>query len=120
MCKVFGVAVALTALLGAAVRSAAERLPHDRGHTAPVLVHEEYPDFDRFSAASYKQNLISHFREKYHDKLIGMIVAFGRLSLECAVDMPAGLWPKAPMLFGEVPDRASPRSSFPAAKANSA
>jgi signal transduction histidine kinase len=80
-----------------------------------ISIYEEYLDFNRFAGPQYKASVRLHFREKYRDKAIGLIVAFGPLALDYAVDMRAELWPKAAVVFGEVADTAINRSSLPAA-----
>jgi signal transduction histidine kinase len=85
------------------------------GRVVPISFYEEYLDFNRFAGPKYKENLTLHFREKYRDRAIGLIVAFGPFALEYAVDIRAGLWPKAAVVFGEVAETAISRSSLPAA-----
>ena len=80
----------------------------------PISIYEEYLDFNRFAAPNYKESLKLHFREKYRDKALGLIVAFGPSALEYAVDIRADLWPKAAVVFGEIAETAISRSSLPA------
>jgi len=96
-------------------RNAAFRTRLNEGRIAPpVSIYEEYLDFNRFAAPTYKESLKLHFREKYRDKHISLIVAFGPLALDYAVDLRADLWPPTPIVFGEVSEGAISRSSLPA------
>ena len=96
-------------------RNTAFRTMLNAGRVVPISIYEEYLDFNRFAAPKYKESLKLHFREKYRDKPIGLIVAFGPLALEYAVDIRAALWPKAAVVFGEIAETAISRSSLPAA-----
>jgi signal transduction histidine kinase len=95
-------------------RNAAFRTLVNAGRAVPVSIYEEYLDFNRFDAPNYKESLKLHFGEKYRDKRIGLIVAFGPLALDYAVDIRAGLWPKTAVVFGEIAEIAISRSSLPA------
>jgi signal transduction histidine kinase len=96
-------------------RNSAFRALLNAGRVVPISFYEEYLDVNRFAGPKYKESLKLHFREKYHDKAIGLIVAFGPLALEYAVDIRADLWAKAAVVFGEVAETAISRSSLPAA-----
>ncbi|MGB9364454.1 MAG: ABC transporter substrate binding protein [Xanthobacteraceae bacterium] len=96
-------------------RNSAFRALLNAGRVVPVSIYEENLDFNRFAGPTYKESLNLHFREKYRDKAIGLIVAFGPSALEYAVDMRAGLWPRAAVVFGEIAETAISRSSLPAA-----
>ncbi len=96
-------------------RNTAFRTLLNAGRTVPISIYEEYLDFNRFAAPTYKESLKLHFGQKYRDKPIGLIVAFGPLALDYAVDMRTELWPKAPVVFGEITEGAVSRSSLPAA-----
>jgi ABC-type uncharacterized transport system substrate-binding protein len=61
-----------------------------------------------------KKGLKRHFVEKYRDKPVGLIVAFGPSALDYAADIRADLWPKTTVVFGEVAETAISRSSLPA------
>jgi signal transduction histidine kinase len=97
------------------VRNSAFRTLLNTGRVVPISIYEEYLDFNRFAAPKYRESLKLHFREKYRDKPVGLIVAFGPLAFEYAVDMRADLWPKAPVVFGEIAETAISRSNLPAA-----
>jgi signal transduction histidine kinase len=97
------------------LRNTAFRTLLNASRTVPVSIYEEYLDFNRFAPTDYKESLKGHFREKYRDKPIAVIVAFGPLALDYAVDMRDALWPKVPVVFGEIAESAISRSSLPAA-----
>ncbi len=84
------------------------------GRTVPVSIYEEYLDFNRFAVPD-KEILKLYFGQKYRDKPIGLVVAFGPLALDYAVDIRNALWPNTPVVFGEVAEDAISRSSLPAA-----
>jgi hypothetical protein len=86
-------------------------LAKDRG--VPISIYEEFLDFNRFAAPRYKESLKLHFAEKYRDKPIGVIVAFGPSALDYAVDLRAALWPGVAIVFGEVAETAIARTSLP-------
>jgi hypothetical protein len=96
-------------------RNGAFRAQLQESRTEPVSIYEEFLDLNRFAASHYKESLKLHFGVKYRDKPVGLIVAFGPLALEYAIDLRADLWPKAPVVFGEVAESAISRSSLPAA-----
>ena len=58
-------------------RNSAFRTVLNAGRVVPISIYEEYLDFNRFAGPKYKESLKLHFREKYRDKAIGLIVAFG-------------------------------------------
>jgi signal transduction histidine kinase len=95
-------------------RNAAFRTLLNAGCAVPVSIYEEYLDFNRFAAPNYKESLKRHFGEKYRDKPVGLIVAFGPSALDYAADIRADLWPKTAVVFGEVAETAISRSSLPA------
>jgi ABC-type uncharacterized transport system substrate-binding protein len=95
-------------------RNAAFRTLLNAGRAVPVSIYEEYMDFNRFAAPNYKESLKRHFVEKYRDKPVDLIVAFGPSALDYAADIRADLWPKTTVVFGEVAETAISRSSLPA------
>ena len=58
-------------------RNSAFRTLVNAGRTVPISIYEEYLDSNRFAAPNYKESLKLHFGEKYRDKPVGLIVAFG-------------------------------------------
>jgi signal transduction histidine kinase len=95
-------------------RNGAFRTLLNAGRAVPVSIYEEYLDFNRFAAPHYKGNLRLHFREKYREKAVGLIVAFGPSALEYAVDIRTDLWPGTTVVFGEIAETAIARSRLPA------
>jgi hypothetical protein len=83
-------------------RNTAFRTLLNAGRTVPISIYEEYLDFNRFAAPTYKESLKLHFGQKYRDKPIDLIVAFGPLALDYAVDLRAALWPGVAVVFGFV------------------
>ena len=96
-------------------RNSAFRRVLNAGRVVPISIYEENLDFNRFAGPSYKESLRVHFREKYRDKAVGLIVAFGPSALEYAVDIRGSLWPRAAVVFGEIAETAISRASLPAA-----
>src|SRR6476659_9937456 len=90
-------------------RNSAFRTLLNAGRVVPISIYEEYLDSNRFAGSKYKESLKLHFQEKYREKAIGLVVAFGPLALEYAVDVRAALWPKAAVVFGEVAETAVSR-----------
>jgi signal transduction histidine kinase len=96
-------------------RNTAFRTLLNAGREVPISIYEEFLDLNRFATANYRENLKLHFGEKYRDKPVGVIVAFGPLALQYAVDIRAELWPNTAVVFGEIAETAISRSSLPAA-----
>src|SRR3954467_6734692 len=96
------------------IRSHAFRTLLNTRRAVPISIYEEYLDLNRFAAPSYKESLKAHFAAKYRDKPIGLIVAFGPLALDYAVDISSALWPDIAIVFGEVAKNAISRSSLAA------
>jgi signal transduction histidine kinase len=97
------------------IRNTTFRMMLNAGRSPPVSIFEEFLDLNRFAGPSYKESLKRHLAEKYRDKPLGLIVAFGPLAFEYAVDLRAALWPTAPLVFGEISEGAISRSSLPPA-----
>jgi len=70
------------------------------GATGPIPLYVEHLDLSRFGCAAYEAGLERHFREKYADRPIGVIVALGAGALEYALRWRASLWPETPIVFG--------------------
>src|SRR4051794_10955050 len=94
------------------IRSHAFRTLLNAGRAVPISIYEEYLDLNRFAAPSYKESLKAHFALKYRDKPIGLIVAFGPLALDYAVDISSALWPNIAIVFGEASKNAISPSSL--------
>lgn len=70
------------------------------GHRdAPVTIYGENLDLTRFGGAAYEESLKRHFREKYRDRPVGVIVAVGAGTLERTVRWRDELWPGTPVVF---------------------
>jgi signal transduction histidine kinase len=70
------------------------------GHAdARVTIYGENLDLTRFGGAAYAESMKRHFREKYRDRPIGVIVAIGVGTLEHALQWREELWPGVPIVF---------------------
>jgi signal transduction histidine kinase len=119
-----GLIIGLVVLLSPISLSAQERRPHavlvldqsdSRGpfyyqlwsglrgvlsaHDARVTIYGENLDLTRFGGAAYEQSLKRHFKEKYRDRQIGVIVAFGTGAFEHTLRWREELWPGIPIVF---------------------
>jgi signal transduction histidine kinase len=65
-----------------------------------VTIYTESLDLSRFGGASHEQSLRGYFREKYHDRPIGVVVAIGTATLELVQSWRDELWPGIPVVFG--------------------
>jgi signal transduction histidine kinase len=86
--------------ISAAVRSTVIDNPQQ-----PVTVYLEHLDLFRFKGSRYENSLEEHFREKYRDKPIGVIVVIGPTALGDALRLRAALWPSVAVVFAAVDDR---------------
>ena len=96
-------------------RNAAFRTLVNTNRKTSVSIYEEFLDLNRLASQAYKESLTLHFGVKYRDKPIDLIVAFGPLAFDYAIDIRAELWPKIPLVFGEIAETAISRSNLPAA-----
>jgi signal transduction histidine kinase len=85
--------------ISAAVRSTVIDNPQE-----PVTVYLEHLDLFRFKGSRYENSLEEHFREKYRDKPIGVIVVIGPTALSYALRLRAALWPSVAIVFAAVDD----------------
>lgn len=69
---------------------------------SPTTIHVESLDFSRFSGPEYEESLQRHFRVKYREKPIGVIVAIGDASLDYVLRWRSALWPGSPVAFAMV------------------
>jgi signal transduction histidine kinase len=70
------------------------------GHAdARVTIYGENLDLTRFGGAAYAESMKRHFREKYRDRPIGVIIAIGAGTLEHALQWREELWPGVPIVF---------------------
>jgi hypothetical protein len=96
------------------LRNTVFRMALNAGRAASISIYEEFLDFNRFASPGYKESLRAHLGEKYRDKPIGLIVAFGPLALDYAAHIRDALWPGTSIVFGEIAESAMSRSSLPA------
>ena len=65
----------------------------------PFILYPESLDFGHFNGLAYEATLRAFFNNKYKDKPIGMIVAFGSKALSFMSSVRAEMWPSAPIVF---------------------
>ena len=70
-----------------------------RSHTT---LYAESLDLSRFNGAPYEQSLQRYLREKYRDRPIGVVVAFGAATLELLLRWRGELWSEIPVVFALV------------------
>jgi signal transduction histidine kinase len=68
----------------------------------PITLYVEHLDLYRFNGPQYEASLENHFREKYRDKPIGVMVVIGPTTLDYAMRLRTNLWPTAPIVFASV------------------
>ena len=78
------------------------------GSATQVSVFHELLDVNRFRGSDYERSLNAHFRVKYRDKQIGVIIAVGPAALEYVLRSRAGTASR---------DRAAGNKSLPGAGA---
>ena len=64
-----------------------------------MSVYHEQLDLARFRGPVYEHSLNAHFRVKYRDKQVGVIIAVGPAALEYVLRSRAELWPEVPVVF---------------------
>ena len=69
------------------------------GSTSQVSIYHEQLDVSRFRGPTYEHSLNAHFRVKYRDKRVGVIIAVGSAALEYVLRSRAELWPAVPVVF---------------------
>jgi signal transduction histidine kinase/ABC-type uncharacterized transport system substrate-binding protein len=67
-----------------------------------TTLYAESLDLSRFKGAAYEQSLQRYLGEKYRDRPIGVVVAFGAASLELTLRWREKLWPETPVVFALV------------------
>jgi len=85
----------------------------NEGAAEPVTFYMEHLDFSRFKGQQYLSSLENHFREKYRDKPIGVVVAIGPVAGDYALNLRALFWPSVPIVFTAVEDTYVTRGSVP-------
>jgi len=69
------------------------------GSATQVSVYHEQLDLARFHGSDYEHSLNAHYRLKYRDKQVGVIIAVGPAALEYVLRSRAELWPEVPVVF---------------------
>jgi signal transduction histidine kinase len=64
-----------------------------------VTIYGENLDLTRFGGAAYEESLKRHFKEKYRDGPIGVVLAIGVGTLEHTLRWREELWPGVPVVF---------------------
>jgi signal transduction histidine kinase len=67
-----------------------------------TTLYAESLDLSRFKGDAYEQSLQRYLKEKYRDRPIGVVVAFGAASLELMLRWRGELWPETPVVFALV------------------
>ena len=69
------------------------------GSATQVSVYHEQLDVARFRGPDYEHSSNDHFRAKYRDKQVGVIIAIGPAAIEYVLRSRAELWPEVPVVF---------------------
>ena len=84
-----------------------------RTSTGPqISIFAEHLDVFQFSRSAYESSLGDHYREKYHDKPVSVIVAIGPGALNLALHLRPMIWPTAAIVFCTVDEQAA-EEKFP-------
>jgi signal transduction histidine kinase len=78
-----------------------------------TTLYTESLDLSRFNGPAYEQSLERHFKEKYRDRPISVIVAVGAPTLELVLRWRAELWPGIPVVFAMVDEMDYARLKLP-------
>src|SRR5215468_7160220 len=79
----------------------------------PPFVFIENLGIDAYAAPDYFNILRSHFREKYRDKAIGVIVTDASRELAYTLKLRNELWPGTPVVLAGIQERRAARLSLP-------
>src|SRR5215468_9745350 len=79
----------------------------------PPFVFIENLGIDAYAAPDYFNILRSHFREKYRDKAIGVIVTDASRELAFTLRLRNELWPGTPVVLAGIQERRATRLSLP-------
>src|SRR5262252_4044481 len=79
----------------------------------PPFVFIENLGIDAYATADYFNILRSHFREKYRDKAIGVIVSDASRYLPFTLRLRDDLWPGTPVVLAGIQERRAARLSLP-------
>lgn len=91
----------------ALVEQAAKKVLEQSGH--PLEFYAEYLDTSRFSSRNHYQLFREYLQEKYGPQPPDLILAFLTTQFELAGQLPAELFPKAPVVFGALTEDKIPR-----------
>jgi signal transduction histidine kinase len=80
--------------------------------TKDPFVFIENLGIDEYGTADYFNILLSHFREKYRNKAIGVIVSNAR-DIPLTLRLCDELWPGTPVVLAGIPERRAARLSLP-------
>ena len=78
-----------------------------------TTLYSENLDLSRFGGPAYEESLRRHFKEKYRDRSIGVVVAIGAAALELVLRWREELWPGVPVVFELVDETDLARLSLP-------
>jgi hypothetical protein len=67
-----------------------------------VTLYSESLDLSRFRGKSYEASLRRHFKDKYQDIPIGVVVAIGSATFKLVLSWRSELWPAVPVVFAMV------------------
>src|SRR5262249_8953382 len=81
--------------------------------TSPPFVFIENLGIDAYAAPDYFNILRSHFREKYRNKAIGVIVSDASRELRYTLRLRDELWPGTPVVLAGIQERRVTRLSLP-------
>src|SRR5262245_36152 len=81
---------------------------------AGVTIYAENLDLTRFGGGAYEESLKRHLKEKYRDRQIGAIVAFGAGSFEHTLRWREELWAGIPIVFAMLDETEFARLERPA------
>src|SRR5215831_16862440 len=79
----------------------------------PTFVFIENLGIDAYGTAEYFNILRSHFREKYRNKAIGVIVSNASRALPYTLRLRDELWPGTPVVLAGIQERRAARLSLP-------
>ena len=85
------------------MRNAFRSVLQSNAAVAPVIYLEPL-NIQRFPGARYWEINYNYLKEKYRDKRIDLVVAFGPTALNFISVYRSSLWPSAPIVFGLVDD----------------
>ena len=77
-----------------------------RDNQEPLNIYEEAIDRTRFDSAEYDRQLVALYRSKYLDMAPDLVITITEAALDFAVRHRAELFPRSPLLFGAVDERA--------------